>query len=96
MVPFSPSAGLLQWVEQTLPIMEWLCGEGRAYGGHLRYGPPSDYLYNKSASMLHGCPRADLPEVFDDVRTLLSSSPALRSHPLSLSAVLCLDRAVTS
>ena len=30
-VPFSPSAGLLEWVEDTLPLTEYLIGPNKVY-----------------------------------------------------------------
>ena len=83
-VPFSPSAGLLQWVEQTLPIMEWLCGETRTSGGHVRYGDADDYTYVEAQTKLAGAAapekRHTLADVYKDV------SPAL--WPAELSSCL--------
>ncbi|CAI5525751.1 unnamed protein product, partial [Closterium sp. Naga37s-1] len=37
-VPFTPSAGLLEWVDGTLPLGEYLLGSTRKGGAHARYG----------------------------------------------------------
>lgn len=36
-VPFSPCAGLLEWVDNTLCLTEYLVGADRASGAHKRY-----------------------------------------------------------
>ncbi|GLT47213.1 hypothetical protein SLA2020_209240 [Shorea laevis] len=37
-VPFTPSAGVLEWVDGTLPLGEYLLGSSRTGGAHSRYG----------------------------------------------------------
>lgn len=37
-VPFTPSAGVLEWVDGTLPLGEYLIGSMRNGGAHRRYG----------------------------------------------------------
>ncbi|KAJ0603861.1 putative non-specific serine/threonine protein kinase [Helianthus annuus] len=37
-VPFTPSAGVLEWVNGTLPLGEYLTGSSRSGGAHGRYG----------------------------------------------------------
>ncbi|KAI3807033.1 hypothetical protein L1987_22953 [Smallanthus sonchifolius] len=37
-VPFTPSAGVLEWVNGTLPLGEYLTGSSRNGGAHGRYG----------------------------------------------------------
>jgi hypothetical protein len=44
-VPFSPSSGLLEWVEQTLPMADYLVGPTRTAGAHMRYRRPGDYTW---------------------------------------------------
>lgn len=44
-VPFSPAAGLLEWVEETVPLSEYLNGPDRASGAHARYARPGDLTY---------------------------------------------------
>lgn len=47
MVPFSPSSGLLEWVENTLPLSDYLLGAGlsRMGGAHARYRRPGDLTW---------------------------------------------------
>ncbi|KAG0493501.1 hypothetical protein HPP92_004495 [Vanilla planifolia] len=37
-VPFTPSAGLVEWVDRTIPLGEYLLGSSRNGGAHGRYG----------------------------------------------------------
>ncbi|KAL3675794.1 hypothetical protein R1sor_025742 [Riccia sorocarpa] len=37
-IPFTPSAGVLEWVNGTVPLGEYLLGSTRAGGAHGRYG----------------------------------------------------------
>jgi ataxia telangiectasia mutated family protein len=37
-IPFTPSAGVLEWVNGTVPLLEYLLGSTRAGGAHGRYG----------------------------------------------------------
>ncbi|KAK8940154.1 Serine/threonine-protein kinase ATM [Platanthera guangdongensis] len=37
-VPFTPSAGLVEWVDRTIPLGEYLLGSSRSGGAHGRYG----------------------------------------------------------
>ncbi|BBN18785.1 serine-protein kinase ATM [Marchantia polymorpha subsp. ruderalis] len=37
-IPFTPSAGVLEWVNGTIPLGEYLLGSTRAGGAHGRYG----------------------------------------------------------
>ena len=45
MVPFSPASGLLEWVEDTVPMAEYLLGPNRTTGAHQRYRRPGDYSW---------------------------------------------------
>ncbi|MCO5564111.1 hypothetical protein L7F22_017767 [Adiantum nelumboides] len=38
-VPFTPSAGVLEWVNGTMPLGEYLLGSDRKGGSHARYRP---------------------------------------------------------
>ena len=38
-VPFSPFAGLLEWVEDTSPLGDYLMGANRRTGAHAKYRP---------------------------------------------------------
>ena len=44
-VPFSPAAGLLEWVEETVPLGRYLIGEDRQSGAHKRYARPGDLSF---------------------------------------------------
>lgn len=44
-VPFSPAAGLLEWVEDTEPLGRYLLGEDRMSGAHRRYARQGDYSF---------------------------------------------------
>lgn len=44
-VPFSPSSGLLEWVEHTLPIADYLLSPNRLGGAHARYKRPGDLTW---------------------------------------------------
>lgn len=44
-VPFSPSSGLLEWVEHTQPMADYLLGPSRAGGAHMRYKRRGDYTW---------------------------------------------------
>lgn len=46
-VPFTPAAGLLAWVENTIPLNNYLVGEDRVSGAHLRYKRTSDYSFGQ-------------------------------------------------
>lgn len=45
-VPFTPSAGVLEWVNGTLPLGEYLIGSMRNGGAHGRYGM-EDWSFSK-------------------------------------------------
>lgn len=44
-VPFSPAAGLLEWVEDTMPLSEYLIGRDRMSGAHARYNRSTDLAF---------------------------------------------------
>lgn len=44
-VPFTPAAGLLAWVENTLPLNDYLVGPDRNSGAHARYARPGDWSF---------------------------------------------------
>ncbi|CAN8254904.1 unnamed protein product [Cochlearia groenlandica] len=37
-IPFTPSAGVLEWVDGTMPLGDYLIGSSRSEGAHGRYG----------------------------------------------------------
>lgn len=78
MVPFSPAAGLLEWVEDTLPLSDYLTGRTRLEGAHARYRRPGDLgfvdAYQAMAPPAAGQParaRAEQREIFDGVRSVI-------------------------
>lgn len=44
-VPFSPTAGLVEWVGNTLPLGEYLLGKTRQGGAHGRYKRPGEWSF---------------------------------------------------
>ena len=77
-VPFSPAAGLLEWVEDTLPLSDYLTGRSRLEGAHARYRRPGDLgfvdAYQAMAPPAAGQPargRAEQREIFDGVRSAI-------------------------
>lgn len=46
-VPFSPSSGLLEWVENTLPMADYLLGPSRTGGAHMRYKRRGDFTWTQ-------------------------------------------------
>ena len=66
-VPFSPSAGLLQWVEDTMPLVEYLTGPERRTGAHLRYAGPDTLSFAECYSTIYKCQRSQLRQLFDQV-----------------------------
>ncbi len=67
MVPFTPAAGLLEWVEDTVPLSEYLIGKDRQSGAHARYARPDDYTFAECHHVMHRPPRGDLRAAWDDV-----------------------------
>ncbi|KAJ7559328.1 hypothetical protein O6H91_04G079500 [Diphasiastrum complanatum] len=45
-IPFTPSAGVLEWVDGTIPLGEYLLGSTRTGGAHARYGD-GDWTFMK-------------------------------------------------
>lgn len=50
-VPFSPFAGLLEWVEQTIPLSDFLLGANKAGGAHGRFHP-KEWTFTQSLKKL--------------------------------------------
>jgi len=46
-VPFTPTAGVIEWVDSTLPLVEWLAGKDRVSGAHLKYSRPGSWDYRQ-------------------------------------------------
>lgn len=66
-VPFSPAAGLLEWVEDTEPLGTYLTGKERTSGAHARYALPSDYSFFDAYNVITKCKPQNLRKAFDDV-----------------------------
>lgn len=53
-VPFSPAAGLLAWVEDTVPLADYLIGPGKRSGAHARYRAPGGYSFEQVREWFRG------------------------------------------
>lgn len=51
-VPFSPAAGLLEWVEDTVPLGGYLLGNDRQSGAHKRYARPGELSFFDCHTMM--------------------------------------------
>lgn len=65
-VPFTPSAGVLEWVDGTIPLGDYLIGSSRAGGAHGRYGIGN---WNYSKCREHMSSAKDKRKAFMDVCT---------------------------
>lgn len=75
-VAFTPFAGLLAWVENTLPLAQYLTGDRRG-GAHARYRRPGDYSHPDCFSKMTRQPNSNnTPEKLRDscVPSLANSS----------------------
>ena len=94
-VPFSPAAGLLEWVEETIPLSEYLNGPDRASGAHARYARPGALPFLAAFEHLHRAVRqaqgqpsdAELRRAFDEVlpQPIPASPLPPAPHPQGLS-----------
>ena len=66
-VPFSPASGLLQWVEDTIPVHEYLTGKDKHSGAHKRYKKPQDLPFAQCFQAMHKAKRNQLRQTFDHV-----------------------------
>jgi hypothetical protein len=66
-VPFSPAAGLLEWVEDTEPLGTYLTGKDRTSGAHARYARPGDYSFFDAYNVISKCKPQNLRKAYDDV-----------------------------
>eukprot|EP00798_Chlamydomonas_sp_ICE-L_P015053 gene15053-21130_t len=67
-VPFSPGAGLIEWVENTIPLADYLLGSNRNGGAHARYGKTADMSFMRAIEkMKEAVPGADQRRAFDEV-----------------------------
>lgn len=76
-VPFSPAAGLLEWVEDTVPLSEYLNGPDRCSGAHARHARPGDLTFAGAFEAIARAARAEprtaagLRAAYDEVRAAL-------------------------
>ena len=66
-VPFSPASGLLEWVEDTIPVHEYLTGKDKHSGAHKRYKKPADLPFAQCLQAMHKAKRSELRQTFDHV-----------------------------
>ncbi|XP_023765032.1 serine/threonine-protein kinase ATM isoform X1 [Lactuca sativa] len=71
-VPFTPSAGVLEWVNGTLPLGEYLTGSTRSGGAHGRYGT-GDWSFPKCRQHMatENNKRKAFQEVCDNFRPVM-------------------------
>ncbi|CAH9111684.1 unnamed protein product [Cuscuta epithymum] len=71
-VPFTPSAGVLEWVNGTVPLGEYLIGSTRDGGAHKRYGV-GDWTFLKCREYMAKKPdkRQAFQEVCDNYRPVM-------------------------
>jgi ataxia telangiectasia mutated family protein len=76
-LPLSPSSGVLEWVEGTLPIMDFLTGSYTSgeIGAHSRYYP-NEWSYRLCRSHLESSSADEKRQSFDEV--CARSSPSFR------------------
>ena len=67
MVPFSPAAGLLEWVEDTEPLGTYLTGKERTSGAHARYARPGDYSFFDAYNVISKAKPQNLRRAYNDV-----------------------------
>ncbi|KAK3274702.1 hypothetical protein CYMTET_17129 [Cymbomonas tetramitiformis] len=63
-IPFTPHTGMLEWVEETTPLMHYLCGESGDGGAHRKYRP-NDMPHRQCRSHIQNSP--DLRQAYDHV-----------------------------
>ena len=66
-VPFSPSSGLLQWVEDTMPLMDYLTGPDRSSGAHARYMHAGDLLHGVCSNTMFRAKHQERRQKYDQV-----------------------------
>lgn len=66
-VPFSPASGLLGWVEDTIPVHEYLTGKDKHSGAHKRYRKAADLPFAQCFQAMHKANRSQLRHTFDHV-----------------------------
>lgn len=79
-VPFSPASGLLEWVEDTIPVHEYLTGKDRQAGAHRRYSKPGEMTFTHCLQAMHKAKPGQLRQTFDDVSTCILLLQMSLSH----------------
>ena len=51
-VPFTPCAGLLEWVDHTICLSEYLLGQDRVSGAHAKYAKRGDLSFMQTQKMI--------------------------------------------
>eukprot|EP00963_Diacronema_lutheri_P006938 scaffold622_cov335-Pavlova_lutheri.AAC.6 len=81
-IPFSPVCGLLEWVDNTVTLGDYLLGAGRRGGAHVRYRP-KDITYSQCHQMLKNVSREEeLRKAYDKVCSMFK--PVLRHFFLEM------------
>jgi len=71
-VPFSPAAGLLEWVEDTMPLSDYLTGRTRTTGAHARYRRPGDITFLDAYHTMAPRPAGERPRGRDEQRRVFT------------------------
>ncbi|KAK9117160.1 hypothetical protein Sjap_016107 [Stephania japonica] len=65
-VPFTPSAGVVEWVDGTIPLGEYLVGSSRNGGAHRRYGM-ADWSFTQCREQMANASEKDKRRAFQVV-----------------------------
>lgn len=76
-VPFSPASGLLEWVEDTIPVHEYLTGKDKQSGAQKRYSKSGNLSFSQCFQAMHKAKRNQLRQTFDHVSHSLHSHSSL-------------------
>jgi serine-protein kinase ATM len=82
-IAFSPHAGVLEWVENTMSIGEFLVGDPAKPGAHVRYQRPGDFGVNEVAQLMTKLQlnkSSTLAEWEDTFRRVLPRFPPVMRH----------------
>jgi hypothetical protein len=78
-VPFSPAAGLLEWVEDTTPLSDYLTGRTRMAGAHARYRRPGDITFLDAYQAMAPRPAGERPRGRDEQRRVFTDEARARA-----------------
>ena len=73
MVPFSPAAGLLEWVEDTLPLSDYLTGKSRTAGAHARYRRLGDISFVDAYQLMAPAGAGSAPRSRGELRNIFDN-----------------------